>query len=272
MVHRRDSLVHVRGILAAAILLGLATIDVHAETGSAAAHDVAVHINVLGVAELDVDPQASVAFDNATDPTHQQDALLSIDAGNAFVHLSTGATSAEAQYDPGVSLSSAGADTQIVNLDLFAESLLGDGLLSISADLIESRSIVMGYCLPAGRATLGVTDDITFFNGFDAGNLTPGGPGGTGGGNVVLTNPGVSILGIPVTGLPNLPPPNTSIDLAALGIVGATLILNEQTIGGDGVDMGSMSSNALHLTLNTADVITADIVIGHSEARLDCTQ
>jgi hypothetical protein len=36
--------------------------------------------------------------------------------------------------------------------------------------------------------------------------------------------------------------------------------------------MSSLSSNALHLTLNVAGVITADVVLGHSDSTLDCTQ
>jgi len=264
----------VRGILAASLGLGLAATGAHAETGSAAAHDVAIHIDVLGVAGLDVDPQASVAFDNATEPTSQQDALPSLDLGGALIHVSTGVTASQAQYAPGSSLSAASADTTIHDFNLSAVNLLGDGLISISADTIQSQSTVMGYCLPNGQGSRSAIDDISFFNGFDTGNLTPGGPGdGSGdGGNVVLVNPAVTILGIPIPALPTTPAPNTAIDLAPLGIAGATLILNERTIGGDGVNTSSIASNAMHLTLASAGVITADVALGHSEAKLDCMQ
>jgi hypothetical protein len=273
MIHRRDWDTFGRGVLAASIALGFAAAEAHAETGSAAAHDFAIHIDVLGVASLDVDPQAAVAFDGVSEPTFEQDALPSLDIGDALVHLSTGATSSEAEYAPGASLSSSTANATIHDFDLSALSLLGDGLLSISADLIQSQSGVIGYCLPQTREAQGMFDDIAFFNGFDTGNLLPGGPGdpGDSGGNVVFVNPGVSILGIPVPNLPGLPEPNTTIDLVPLGIAGATLILNERVIGGDGVNTSAMTSNAMHLTLNTAGVITADVVVGHSEAKLDCT-
>jgi hypothetical protein len=263
----------IRGILAASIGFAFAAAGAHAETGSGAAHDVAIHIDVLGVAGLDVDPQASVAFDNAIEPAYQQDALPSLDLGGALIHVSTGATESEAQYEPGSSLSWSAADTTIHNFNLSAVNLLGDGLISISADLIQSQSSVIGYCLPSRQGTRAALDDINFFNGFDNGNLTPGGPGDGGGdgGNVVLVNPEVTILGIPIPALPTAPAPNTTIDLAPLGIAGATLILNERTIGGDGVDMSSMTSNAMHLTLSSAGLITADVALGHSEAKLDCT-
>jgi hypothetical protein len=268
----------VRGILAASLGIGFAATGAHAETGSAAAHDVAIHIDVLGVAGLDVDPQASVAFDDATQSTYEQDALPSLDLGGALIHLSTGVTASQAQYEPGSSLSAAAADTTVHDFDLSVVNLLGDGLISISADLIQSQSTVMGYCLPSRAGSRSALDDINFFNGFDNGNLTPGGPGGGSdgggggdGGNVVLVDPAVTILGIPIPNLPTAPAPNTTIDLVPLGIAGATLILNERTIGGDGVDTSSMTSNAIHLTLNTAGLITADIALGHSEAKLDCT-
>jgi hypothetical protein len=266
----------VRGVLAASlgIGLGLAAIGAHAETGSAAARDVAIHVNLLGLATLDADPQASVGFENATEATSQQDSLPSLDLGGALIHVSSGLTSSEAEYVRGSSLDGAAAATVIHDFDLSVINLLGDGLISIRADVIQSQSTVIGYCLAEREGTRSMLDDIGFFNGFETGNLMPGGAGGPGdgdGGNVLLVNPEVTILGIPVPGLPTAPPPNTAIDLAPLGIVGATLILNERTIGGNGVDMSSMTSNALHLTLDTAGLVTADVALGHSDAKLDCT-
>ena len=47
--------------LVAALSLGFAA-HAHAETGSANARDISVHINLLGVAQLDIDPQAPAGF------------------------------------------------------------------------------------------------------------------------------------------------------------------------------------------------------------------
>jgi hypothetical protein len=281
MIHRRDWGRSCRAMLAVSIAFGLAATDVQAETGSASAKDVAIHINILGIASLDVDPQAAVDFVSATVPTDLTDSLPSLDIGSGLLlHLGTGLTQSEVEYDPGQPLSSATADTSIADVDLSAVTPLGGGLLSIHADLIESSSGVLGWCRPdqqRGASVRGHDDfhDIEFLNGFDETNLMPGGPGDPGdgsGGNVVFVNPGVSILGIPVPNLPTLPAPNTSIDLSALGIAGATLILNERTITGDGIAMSSMVSNALRLSLNVAGLVTADVVLGHSEAKLDCTE
>lgn len=267
--HSRDGLR--LSALMAAILTGVATLPAQAETGSANAGDVAVHINVLGVAQLDVDPLAPSGFNGATDATYQQNSLPSVDQGNSFVNLTADNIASEAEYQPGVSLSAAGSDVTIQNLNLSAVNLLGASLLSIGANVISSESQVIGYCLPAGRQTRQSLDDISFFNGFDNGNLTPGGPGPTPP-TVTLDGVDISILGVPVPNIPLNPAPNTGVDLSALGIAGATLILNEQSITGDGINMSTLSSNALHLTLNATGVITADVVLGHSDSTLDCTQ
>ena len=273
MIHRRETDSLRRVMLGACVAVAFASFAASAETGSGSASDVSVHVSVLGLATLDVDPQAAVSFDNASDPVSMQDGVPSIDLGNALIHLSAGVTGSDAQFAPGSTWSATEAGTSIANFDLSAVDALGSGLLSIGADLIQSRSAVMGYCLAnrVGNRSAAL-DDITFFNSFDEGNLYTGFPGDDDGGNVVLVNPGISILGIPVSGLPSLPPPNTSIDLAAQGILGATLILNEQSITGDGTDWSRMTSNAIHLTLDVAGLITADVAVGHSDAKLDCTQ
>jgi len=260
--------------LAVAALLGLAGTTAHAETGSASAHDVSIHINLLGLATLDVDPQAPSTIDNQSVATYQQNSVPGLDIGDLLLHLSTGTIDTEAEYAPSTGISGAGAHVSIEDLNLSAVDLLGAGLLSITARTIQSRSRVMGYCLSgAGIKSRDMFDDIAFFNGFDDGNIKPGGPGGVPDpGDVVLDDLTISILGIPVPALPLNPPPNTNIDLASLGIAGATLILNEQTFGGDGVNSGSLTSNAVRLTLNATNLITADVLIAHSEGKLDCTQ
>lgn len=268
--HTRDG-VRLSALIAG--LLGMAAIPAYAETGSANAGDVSVHIDLLGVANIDVDPQAPVGFHNAVDPTYQQDGLPSYDNGGALLHVSTGPLSTEAKYAPSVSFSVAGSRVDIQNFALSAVSLLGADLISITADSIHAESQTMGYCLPAGRQSHRTEDagDTMFYSGFDLGNLIAG-DGGDDPGDVVLDGFGVSVLGIPVPDLPTNPAPNTAIDLGALGIAGATLVLNEQVIGGDGVNMASQSTNAVHLTLDVPGVITSDVTLAHSDSALDCTQ
>lgn len=259
--------------LAAAIVLGFAAAPAEAQLASANAGDMSVHIDVLGGAQLDVDPQAPAGFSNASAATDQQNSLPSIDRGNALLHLTTANVSSQAEYAPGVSLSFAASENDIQNFNLSAVSLLGDGLLSMHADAIKSQSTVGGYCLPAGRQRNDLLgDDLAFYNGFDNGNLVPGGgPGGPGTG-VTFQGLGMSILGVPIPDLPTDPAPNTAVDLGALGITGATLVLNEQAITGDGVNSSALSTNAIHLTMNESGLVTADVAVGHSDSMLDCTE
>ena len=271
MLHQHTSPRRLR--VAIAGLFALAAPSAFAETGSAVGADVSIHINLLGITELNVDALAPTQIDNASTATYQENSAAGVDTGDGFLHLTTGALATEAEYAPGAGISAAGGGASVADLNLTAVSLLGDGLLSITGNLIQSRSSVMGYCLASGGQHRDMFDDIAFFNGFDERNLNAGGPNGhPDPGDVVLDGVEITILGIPVPLLPLNPPPNTAVDLSALGIAGATLILNEQTLTGDGVTSATLTSNALHLTLNVASLITADVVIAHTDAKLDCTQ
>ena len=258
--------------LAIAAILGTAAASAHAETGSAAARDLSVNIDLLGIAQLNVDAQVPVSIQGAVNASVDENSLPSFLEGGSLLSLSTSTLQAQAEYAPGA-ISAAGAEVTVEDLNLSAVSLLGADLISVTAAAVHSRSVVMGYCLPSPAKSKGMFDDITFFNGFDTGNLQTGGVDGSPDPtDVQLTDPHISILGIQVPDLPLNPPPNTTVDLNPLGILGATLILNEQTTGGNGIDMASLTSNALHLTLNVIGLITADVVVAHSEGKLDCTQ
>ena len=290
MLHQHVSPRRLR--VAIAGLFAFAVPSAFAETGSAVGADVSIHINLLGVAQLDVDALAPTQIDNASTATYEENSAAGADTGDSFLHLTTGALATEAEYAPGAAISAAGGGASVADLNLSAVSLLGDGLLSITGNLIQSRSSVMGYCLATGGQHRDMFDDIAFFNGFDERNLNAGGPNGhfrcvrrsvrdgeqhrSGRtllrGTMDVSMLRVTILGIPVPALPLNPPPNTAVDLSALGIAGATLILNEQTLSGDGVTSATLTSNALHLTLNVASLITADVVIAQSDGKLDCTQ
>ena len=77
MIHRRETDSIRRVLLGACVAGALFSFNASAETGSGAASDVAIHVNVLGLAQLDVDPQAAVSFENASDPTSVQDGASS---------------------------------------------------------------------------------------------------------------------------------------------------------------------------------------------------
>ncbi len=251
-----------------------------AQVGDAAASDVSIHIDLFGVTTLDVDPQAPSTVSAATTATIDSHSSLGLDLGGTLLHVSTGLLTTTAQYAPG-SIAAAGGQAQVAGLDLTALGLGKISLLSVSADVIQSRAAVHGYCLPTAPrpdGTAGLFDDYIFAYGFDSGNLNPGDPGSNpgdsenNGDDTTLAGLHLSILGIDVPDLPLNPAPNTTVDLSALGVLGASLVLNEQTVSGDGITTIAKSSNALHLTLAMAGLITADVVVAHSEGALDCSQ
>jgi hypothetical protein len=243
-----------------------------AEVASARGYALKADISILGGSTLHVDPLAVSEFTDATEAADETASLPSIDLGdNLLVNLTTGLVTSEAEYLPGATLQ-VGAQSTVADLSVSLVGLLGDALLEISADLIQSRVGISGYCVapvpPAPRELFG---NVVFQNGFDQPNLIPdfGGPddgGGSGGGDVDLIDLVISVLGNPVL-IPVDFDPNTTIDL---GI--ATIIINEQTITGDLVNMASVEQNALHVSLDVIGVVTADIIAGHSEASVDCTR
>jgi len=78
-----------------------------------------------------------------------------------------------------------------------------------------------------------------------------------------LTINGIGINLAPFVGVSV--PANTSINLAVLGIANSSLILNEQVVAGNG---SSITVNALHLSVNLVNLITANVVLGHSQAQM----
>lgn len=273
--------------VALAILLAPAA-QAAAPVGNATAWDLSVDIDVIGLAQLNVGAQTSAQLTAVIDTADDGQQLPSSSFGSAplnLVTLSTGLLESRAEYVGGGSqgMSAIAARSSVNDLAL-AAGLVGTpgSILGISASTISSQTALAGSCpdaTPATPSMQDLLDDFVFYSSFDSGNIIGGGGdgGGDGGGigglpptRSVLIDPVISIIGTNVPDLPLNPAPNTPIDLDVLGIVGATLILNEQTRSGDGVHSLSTATNALHLTLDVAGLVTAEVVIAHSEASLAC--
>jgi hypothetical protein len=80
-------------------------------------------------------------------------------------------------------------------------------------------------------------------------------------GSASLANASISVLGGPAIVLPINPAPNTSINVGTL----ASLTLNEQI-----VTPGSITVNALHLTVNVPGVADVDVIISHAHSDIAC--
>lgn len=80
-------------------------------------------------------------------------------------------------------------------------------------------------------------------------------------GGASLLNASISVLGSEPIVLPLNPGPNTSINVGSL----ATLTLNEQIVG-----PGSITVNALHLTVDVPHVASVDVIISHAHSDISC--
>lgn len=101
-------------------------------------------------------------------------------------------------------------------------------------------------------------DDFVFTNGFETENLTATS-------DVYVPGLAVGLQGTPLADIPLNPPPNTGLSLGAL-----TLVLNEQTIDGNGTTTRGVATNGLHIRLDIVSLITADIILSHAEASISC--
>jgi uncharacterized repeat protein (TIGR01451 family) len=116
-------------------------------------------------------------------------------------------------------------------------------LLKVGADVVESRAGISGSC---------------------GGDLTAAG------GTTLANARAASLLGLALR-IDASPAPNTVL----LNLLGLRVVLNEQIVGGDGVSGRSIAVNAIHVSLNNAlltglGLLSGDVVIAHSEARVAC--
>jgi len=244
-----------------------------AQVAGADAYDIKAHISVAGLLNLDIAPIKQSLMTPQAGAFDLQGQLQDWSNSNAVASVSAGTLHSAVQWQPSASQFIGGAEATAANVAVNAVSLLGASLIEISADQVHALTLISGQCpsQPSRAPARGPQPDdlgdeisnLLYSNGFDTPSLLP----------VHTTElPGlqISILGIPVPDLPLNPPPNTGIDLQALGIVGATLVLNEQTSSGDGINALATSSNALHLNLNVAGLITSDVTLGHADTSVNC--
>src|SRR6266536_5594892 len=143
---------------------------------------------------------------------------------------------------PGSNTTSATATVNSLNEDTVAFS----GLFGIDATSVQSSVQIQGTC----GGTLSATPTTLIVGGQAAGSLL--GVGGA-----------VSIS--------SSPPPNFIL----LDVAGVRVVLNEQTIGGDGATSRSATVNAIHVFYTNAPVpglgvLNGDKVIAHSQAQIQC--
>jgi uncharacterized repeat protein (TIGR01451 family) len=177
----------------------------------------------------------------APGPYTQSTSLASVAASSSLTGpiLSTGVINVSAS-SPVPATNQAAASAEVDNPSL---GIVGNlQLLTLSASQISSSAQIAGTCGTALTTT----------------------------GSSQLT--GAKLGGALASGTVNATPAaNTEL----LNILGIRIVLNEQTVAGDGVTTSSLTVNAVHVYIANAlltglGVLSGDVVIAHSQASLDC--
>lgn len=205
---------------------------------------------VLSTVNANINPLASATGVSPPGPFNNTANLLSVvtsagaygtilNPGNV-IDVSTGVINSNVQSNvDGLSgIRFALGSNTIDDLNLSTLTTLLGGFIGITADTLDTDSLSSGtYGSLSSSGTLNVT------------NLK------------------ISVLGLVVATVNGAVGPNTGVALGVGGI-GASVILNEQIIGGDGFNTTSITTNAIHVRFNTLVganlTLTGDIIIGHT--------
>jgi hypothetical protein len=193
---------------------------------------------------------------------------LNVDAGPLPVGASGTAPAPYNQSQTTLNVSSTGNILGVISESITANAVTGtatsdvDGLTGVRTT--SATGGVVGANI--GSNTLSVT--LLGLNGTMSSSAQISGDFGSlvTAGSTNIQSLGLTINGIGVNLAPYVGvavPANTSINLAALGIANSSLILNEQI-----VTANSITVNALHLSVNLVNLITANVVLGHSQAQM----
>ena len=260
--------------LAALIAATLAaSADATAPTASSNAYDFSVDVSLATIPLLHIDPHVQVQFtDQATAYDNNDSDLTNFDTGLILnlADLKTSAVVAETQWIPGPSFLAVGSRATVNDLNLSLVGENSNSLLDIGADVVESTATIVGTCpqsvVEMAAMSSGIVDDFIFTNGFDLQGLTPASTSDAPG-------LGVTLGGTPLSDLPTSSDQPIVVDISILGIATGSLILNEQTVTGDGVTGLSIASNGLHLSVSIATTLAnldVDAIISHAEASITC--
>ena len=211
-------------------------------------YGLSVNLDVLGSNLLTVTTPAGISG-TAPAPYSLNDALLDLDVGatipivvqaHASADIITGSANSNVDGSTGNKTTSASGSIEDLSINANLLSIFGPGLSLLELDDL----------------TLSSSAEVTG----DYGNMIASG-------SANITSLSLSILGQDIQVDANAGP-NSIIDLSALGLIGATLILNEQ-IADCSDSFCSMTVNALRLSLNGLNnLFGADIILGHSYAEM----
>ena len=234
-----------RAGLAVAVCLALVShVSAATISASSSGYGLRTDISALGI-DLDVGPLPNGVSDSAPAPYNLANSVANVNvtsniplvvSGEVGASLVNGAASSNVDGLPGNRLTTASGG--IVGADIGAVTLpiIGNGLtiLGLNGTLSSTAQISgdFGSLVATGTTTIE---------------------------SLSLTLAGTVVSLAPYVGV-NVAP-NTIVDLSGLGILNATLILNEQNVAPDN---SSIAVNALRLTTNLLN-IGGEIILGHSQ-------
>lgn len=238
-------------VAVAAVALSLAVANSASATivsASSSGYGLDVDVRALGL-HLDVGPLPTGVSGTAPSPYNVPGSVTNLNVTSNIPVVVGGAVTASAV--------NASAFSNVNNLPGSRTTSASGGVVGAGVSLTTLPVIPPGVNLLGLNATLSSTAQISG----DFGSLLATG-------TTTITNLGLTINGIPLnlSAYVNVPiAPNTSVNLAALGVANATLILNEQIIAPDN---SSITVNALRLNLNLVNLITGSVTMGHSQAQV----
>jgi hypothetical protein len=241
-------------LIPAVILLTSAALPCQAVVtlGTSSGMGLEVDVSALSTASLTVGPLGT-SSGSAPAPYSTSNSVLTVNVSAVLGNVAAtddgdGAinTFASSNVD-GLAGSRTASGTSTINgltINLVEGVLLDPDLLNITSTTLGSTSTSTGDYGALGSLGTSVFEDL---------NITVGG-------TAVYVN------------VDSSPAPNTTL-IDAGGIVGLTIVLNEQLATGNGIGATGLTTNALHVylngvTFNGVSAITGDIVVGQSTSTL----
>lgn len=243
--------------IGAGALLSAAPAGAAVLTGTASGTGLEVDVVALGLLGLQVGPAATAQVSSPTADS-QSGSVLSV---NESVLLAS-----VAAENGAVNALNASASSDVTGLANTGLSTGSSSVNNLAVTVVPEVLFVTPSLLSITSSTIGSTSTSSG----EYGALVSTGTS-------VLEGLAISVAGISVT-IPLNPEPNTVLVLAGLGIdsgivAGLSIILNEQTVTGNGIGGTQITTNALHITLDALQLglvsgVDGDIIVGSSSSSL----
>jgi hypothetical protein len=218
-------------------------------SASSSGYGMFVDLNALNVVNLDVGPLPVDVSGVAPAPYADSDTVLNVNVNSSVPVVASATATAGSVSATASSNVNGGVGSRTTSA---SGGVVGAGVNAVTLPVLGPGLTLLGI-----NGTLSSTAQVAG----DFGSLVATG-------TTTIQSLGLTISGIPVnlSAYVNAPiAPNTSVNLAALGIANASLILNEQIVAGD---QSSLTVNAFHLNVNVANSIVAQVILGHSQAQM----